>query len=274
LQAVIRKTQDISAKGDTAQQAKLNTQRTVEDAKAGLKQIEDEKKILRDKAASTEAAENAAAIKDRNASLIYTMESSTTAVNQKEVDDVLAARVRDAASTRLAAEQSIGRLKVKNVEALNEQILVAEQAGAEEQQQMQQQKLAKFDAMQKAANDKAVADKKTTEDKANADAIASAKKQKKDEFDVAMQAQQDIIDANKETQAQIDKIGRVDQLAGQAARGMISSGQTALGQFNFAQAGAGGTAMDLAKKQVASLEKIEDATAKMVELTKENKGFQ
>jgi hypothetical protein len=101
------------------------------------------------------------------------------------------------------------------------------------------------------------------------------KKQKQsDEFDAAMQAQQDIIDANKEAQAQIDKIGRVDQMAGQAAQGMISSGQTALGQFNFAQQGAGGTALEMAKKQVASLEKIEDATAEQVRLTKENKGFQ
>ena len=89
-----------------------------------------------------------------------------------------------------------------------------------------------------------------------------------------MQAQQDIIDANKEAQAQIDKVGRVDQIAGQAAQGMISSGQTALGQFNFAQAGAGGTALDMAKKQVASLEKIDAATAQMVQLTRENKGFQ
>ena len=136
-------------------------------------------------------------------------------------------------------------------------------------------------AEQKAADDKAAADEKSASDKKVADAnkaamelLDSFKKQKKDEFDVAMQAQQDIIDANKEAQAQIDKIGRVDQMAGQAAQGMISSGQTALGQFNFAQAGAGGTAMDLAKKQVASLEKIDAATAKMVELTKENKGFQ
>jgi len=271
LQAVIRKTQDISAKGDTAQQAKLNTQRTVEDAKAGLKQIEDEKKILRDKAASTEAAANKAAIADRDAQRFETMDGNVEGKkNDEEINKVLAARVRDAASTRLASEQSIGRLKVENVKALNEQILVAEQAGAEEQQQMQQEKLAKFDAMQKAANDKAVADKKTADDKS----IASAKKQKKDEFDVAMQAQQDIIDANKEAQAQIDKVGRVDKLAGQAAQGMISSGQTALGQFNFAQAGAGGTAMDMAKKQVASLEKIENATAEQVRLTKENKGFQ
>ena len=270
LQAVIRKTQDISAKGDPAQQAKLNTQRTIEEAKAGLKQIEDEKKMLRDKAASTEAEANKAAILDRDKSLVYTMQSSTEATNQKEVDDVLAARVRDAASTRLAAEQSINKIKVKNVEALNEQILVAEQAGAEDQKQMQQEKLAKFAEMQKTASDKKAAEAQKAADVET----QIAKKQKKDEFDAAMQAQQDIIDANKEAQAQIDKIGRVDQMAGQAAQGMISSGQTALGQFNFAQAGAGGTALDMAKKQVASLEKIDAATAQMVQLTRENKGFQ
>ena len=267
-QAVIKKTQDILARGDPAQQAKLNTQRTIENAKAGLKQIEDEKKMLRDKAASTEAAANKAAILDRDKSLLYTVQSSK-AINQKEVDDVLAARVKGAASQRLADEQGIGRLKIKNIEALNEQILVAEQAGAEDQKQMQQEKLAKFNEMQKTAADKAAADKKTTDDKA----IADDKKRKKEEFDVAIQAQQDIIDAEKQAQAQIDKIGRVDQLAGQAARGMISSGQTALGQFNFAQEGAGGTALDMAKKQVASLEKIEAATAEQVRLTKENKGF-
>ena len=126
-----------------------------------------------------------------------------------------------------------------------------------------------------AAEEKTAADKAATEAKKAADVLTEiTKKQKKDEFDVAMQAQQDIIDANKKAQAQIDKVGRVDQIAGQAAQGMISSGQTALGQFNFAQAGAGGTALDLAKKQVMSLEKIEAATAEQVRLTKENKGFQ
>jgi hypothetical protein len=138
-----------------------------------------------------------------------------------------------------------------------------------------------YNAAAKEINEKAAADKKALDDKAAADAekasaalVAITKKRKQDEFDVAMQAQQDIIDANKEAQAQIDKVGRVDQIAGQAAQGMINSGQTALGQFNFAQAGAGGTAMDMAKKQVASLEKIDAATAQMVQLTKENKGFQ
>ena len=88
-----------------------------------------------------------------------------------------------------------------------------------------------------------------------------------------LQAQQDIIDAEQAAQAQISKVGRVDQMAGEAARGMINSGQTALGQFNFAQEGAAGQAMTLAQKQVASLEKIEAATAEMVRLEKEGGGF-
>lgn len=62
-------------------------------------------------------------------------------------------------------------------------------------------------------------------------------------------------------------------MAGQAARGMINSGQTALGQFNFAQSGAGNQAITLAQKQVASLEKIEAATAEQVRLTKANGSF-
>jgi hypothetical protein len=136
-------------------------------------------------------------------------------------------------------------------------------------------------AKDKEINEKDAADKKTLEDKNAVNAmemgnqmVADFRAQKQEEFDVAIKTQQDIIDAEKQAQAQIDKIGRVDQMAGQAAQGMISSGQTALGQFNFAQAGAGGTALEMAKKQVMSLEKIEAATAEQVRLTKENKGFQ
>ena len=273
-QAVIRKTQDILARGDPAQQAKLNTQRTIEEAKAGLKQIEDEKKMLRDKAASAEAKAIQAAVADRDAQRFETMDGNVEGKkNDEKINKILADRRRDAAATRLAAEQSIDKIKVKNVEALNEQILVAEQAGAEDQKQMQQEKLAKFAEMQKTAADKAAAVKVAADDKAAADAKKADEKQNKDKYNAAMQAQQDIIDANKEAQAQIDKVGRVDQLAGQAAQGMINSGQTALGQFNFAQQGAGGTALDMAKKQVMSLEKIEAATAEQVRLTKENKGF-
>lgn len=132
----------------------------------------------------------------------------------------------------------------------------------------------KADEYRKVDQEKAAAENKKNAIETGEEMIAIFKEQEKEKYKAAMQAQQDIIDANKEAQAQIDKVGRVDQLAGQAAQGMISSGQTALGQFNFAQAGAGGTALDMAKKQVASLQKIEDATAEQVRLTKENKGFQ
>jgi len=133
----------------------------------------------------------------------------------------------------------------------------------------------------KEINNKAAAEQKALDDKSQKTAmemgnemVADWKVQQKEKYDAAVQAQQDIIDAEKQAQAQISKIGRVDQLAAEAARGMINSGQTALGQFNFVQQGAGGTALDMAKKQVISLEKIEAATAEQVRLTKENKGFQ
>jgi len=135
-------------------------------------------------------------------------------------------------------------------------------------------------AKDKEINEKAAADKKTLDDKAAEDAKRAAdvkveidKKLNKQFRDAAVQAQQDIIDAEKKAQEQVDKVGRVDQLAGQAAQGMINSGQTALGQFNFAQQGAGGTALEMAKKQVASLEKIEAATLEQVRITKAYQGF-
>ena len=121
---------------------------------------------------------------------------------------------------------------------------------------------------------KAEAEAKKTAMEMGNEMVADWKVQQKEKYDAAVQAQQDIIDAEKQAQAQISKIGRVDELANQAARGMINSGQTALGQFKFVQPGAGAQAMSLAEKQVASLEKIEAATAEQVRLTKENKAFQ
>jgi hypothetical protein len=121
---------------------------------------------------------------------------------------------------------------------------------------------------------KAEAEAKKTAMEMGNEMVADWKVQQKEKYDAAVQAQQDIIDAEKQAQAQISKIGRVDELANQAARGMINSGQTALGQFNFVQPGAGAQAMSLAEKQVASLEKIEAATGEIVRLTKENKAFQ
>ncbi len=85
--------------------------------------------------------------------------------------------------------------------------------------------------------------------------------------------QQDIIDAAQSAQAQVVKAGQLDRFAQEAARGMIHSGQTALGQFNFAEQGAANNALMLAKQQAQSLEKIDRATAEIARLAKEQKGF-
>ena len=177
----------------------------------------------------------------------------------------------------LKAAQEIGAANAEAIETSLAQRLVAIEDEKNKKLAELQKERAETD---KAAADKSAADIKTAAEKAAADAIKAAddamkiaKQRKKDEYDAAIEAQNDIINAEKQAQEQTDKVGRVDQLAGQAAQGMINSGQTALGQFNFAQQGAGGTALDMAKKQVASLEKIEAATLEQVRLTKENKGF-
>ena len=269
LQVVTRKTEDMAAKADPVQQAKLNTQRTIEDANAGLKKIEDDKKMLRQKAASEEAKAIQAAVADRDANAKSTMASNGKIVDEDEINKVLADRRRDAASTRLAEEQRIEKMSLDLVKALNAQKVQAAKTGIDDLAKIQAENNANAAAAQKTAQDKAEAE----QTKFALEVLNNYKKQKKDEYDAAVQAQQDIIDAEKAAQAQISKIGRVDKLAGEAARGMINSGQTALGQFNFAQEGAAGQAMTLAKKQVASLEKIEAATAEMVRLEKEGGGF-
>ena len=109
--------------------------------------------------------------------------------------------------------------------------------------------------------------------KAQDDAVKKQEEAQKKELDRALQAQQDIIDANEKAQDEIDKVGRLDRMAQDAGQGLISSGQTALGQFNFAQDGASGQALALAQKQVTALEAIEKATAEQVRLTKGGQEF-
>jgi hypothetical protein len=162
----------------------------------------------------------------------------------------------------------------KNDRDIDAALVVYKLANQEELNKKLKEMKDKASADNKASDEKLAAENKKNIQATVVAELAQFKEYKQKEYDAAVQAQQDIIDAEKQAQAQIDKIGRVDQMAGQAAQGMINSGQTALGQFNFAQAGAGGTALDMAKKQVASLEKIEAATAEQVRLTKENKGFQ
>ena len=181
------------------------------------------------------------------------------AQNRKKSESAMRRAAEAVAKNELEIDAAVVADKLLNQEILNKKLKeLKDKAAAED----------------KSAKDKIAAENKKNIEATVAQELAEFKAQQKRKYEAAMQAQQDIIDANKEAQAQIDKIGRVDQMAGEAARGMISSGQTALGQFNFAQAGAGGTALEMAKKQVASLEKIDAATAQMVQLTKENKGFQ
>ena len=192
-----------------------------------------------------------------------------------EQDEILALETKHQAE--LEASQKIGAANAEAIETSLAQRLVA----IEDEKNKKLEELQKERAqVTKEQADKLAADIKTAADKAAADAIKAAdlkveidKKLNRQFRDDKVQAQQDIIDAEKKAQEQVDKVGRVDQLAGQAAQGMINSGQTALGQFNFAQQGAGGTALDMAKKQVASLEKIEAATLEQVRITKEYKGF-
>ena len=192
-----------------------------------------------------------------------------------EQDEILSLETKHQAE--LEAAQKIGAANAEAIETSLAQRLVAIEDEKNKKLEELQKERAETD---KAAADKSAAEIKATAEKAAAAAIKAAddlmkiaKQQKKDEYDAAIEAQNDIINAEKQAQEQTDKVGRVDQLAGQAAQGMINSGQTALGQFNFAQEGAGATALDMAKKQVASLEKIEAATLEQVRLTKENKGF-
>ena len=204
-------------------------------------------------------------------------------------------RAEQMAQEQMASDSALRRAKKAGVEAdakIDALAAAAKLANIQEAEKKIAQAGKEAQDKKTASSEKSAADLKSATDKAAAEAVKAAnenkktamemgnemvadwKVQQKEKYDAAVQAQQDIIDAEKQAQAQIDKIGRVDQMAGQAARGMINSGQTALGQFNFAQQGAGGTALDMAKKQVASLEKIDAATAQMVQLTKENKGFQ
>ncbi|CAB4148786.1 hypothetical protein UFOVP525_23 [uncultured Caudovirales phage] len=334
LQAVTRKTEDMAAKTDPAQQAKLSTQRTIEDAKAQLQKIEDEKQMLRDNAAAAEAESVKTATQSRDAQKFETFDGNVEGrKNDEKINKELEARKRDAASTRLASEQAINKQSLDLVKALNEQILQAEKTGAADQAKIQQDKVDKavaaakslheinlkaaiesgdyqgaqkqidaqaaaeqkaldeksrktvmsaneYAAALKEINAKAAADQKALDEKSQKDAkevgnqmVADFKEQKKEMYDAAMQAQEDIIKGEQAVQKKVDKAKVFSEAVSSAGQGFINSGQTALGQFNFAQQGAGSSAIDMAKKQVASLEKIEQATAEQVRLTKENKGF-
>ena len=251
--------------------------------------------MLKSSAAKTDDIKQATAAGKDPLKMLEEEKRKTNITDQKEFADEQQAEAQRNSDAVKAIESKSAAAGLQGSQFYNREIRQAKidhlakmeeiQKGADNRDSARQ---AKFQASKNEIDKDAL---KAAEDATNAAAQAQQKAEKESEAnydrfvegniadakrmtEAAIQAQQDIIDAEKTTQAQIDKIGRVDQMAGQAAQGMISSGQTALGQFNFAQAGAGGTALDMAKKQVMSLEKIEAATAEQVRLTKENKGFQ
>jgi len=222
-------------------------------------------------------AEDVKALKEK--SLKTAMNTDDYAAALKEINSKASAEQKALEEKSLKTAMNTGDYAAALKEINNK--AAAEQKALEDKSLKTAMGTGDYQTAIKEINNKAAAEQKALDEKSKNDAkemgnqmVADWKVQQKEKYDAAVQAQQDIIDAEKQAQAQIDKIGRVDKLAGEAARGMINSGQTALGQFNFAQAGAGGTALDMAKKQVISLEKIEAATAEQVRLTKENKGFQ
>ena len=180
------------------------------------------------------------------------------AQNKKKSDSEMKRAAEAVAKNDAEIDAALIARKLANQEELNKKLKEMNDKAAE---------------YRKADQEKAAAENKKNAIETGEEMIELFKAQEKEKYEAAMQAQEDIIDAEKQAQAQIDKVGRVDQLAGQAAEGMISSGQTALGQFNFAQSGAGNQAINLAQKQVTSLEKIEAATAEQVRLQKDMGGF-
>ena len=251
--------------------------------------------MLKSSAAKTDDIRQATAAGKDPLKMLEEEKRKTNIADQKEFADEQQAEAQRNSDAVKAIESKSAAAGLQGSQFYNREIRQAKidhlakmeeiQKGADNRDSARQ---AKFQASKNEIDKDAL---KAAEDATNAAAQAQQKAEKESEAnydrfvegniadakrmtEAAIQAQQDIIDAEKTTQAQIDKIGRVDQMAGQAAQGMISSGQTAIGQFNFAQQGAGGTALEMAKKQVASLEKIDAATAQMVQLTKENKGFQ
>ena len=251
--------------------------------------------MLKSSAAKTDDIKQATAAGKDPLKMLEEEKRKTNITDQKEFADEQQAEAQRNSDAVKAIESKSAAAGLQGSQFYNREIRQAKidhlakmeeiQKGADNRDSARQ---AKFQASKNEIDKDAL---KAAEDATNAAAQAQQKAEKESEAnydrfvegniaeakrmtEAAIQAQQDIIDAEKTTQAQIDKIGRVDQMAGQAAQGMISSGQTALGQFNFAQAGAGGTALEMAKKQVASLEKIEAATAEQVNITKKYQGFQ
>ena len=250
--------------------------------------------MLKSSAAKTDDIRQATAAGKDPLKMLEEEKRKTNITDQKEFADEQQAEAQRNSDAVKAIESKSAAAGLQGSQFYNREIRQAKidhlakmeeiQKGADNRDSARQ---AKFQASKNEIDKDAL---KAAEDATNAAAQAQQKAEKESEAnydrfvegniadakrmtEAAIQAQQDIIDGEKQAQEQIDKIGRVDQMAAQAAQGMIGSGQTALGQFNFAQSGAGNQAINLAQKQVTSLEKIEAATTEQVRLQKDMGGF-
>ena len=280
------KVEDVADAGDPAavarRAAERQNQKADADAQAakelGQQSLRDQRKAQEDKDAASMAA-----MKDEG----VTGDIVRASTGQISRDEQIAQEQEASDSARKRATEAVAK-----ADAEIDAALAARKIATQEELNKKLSELNKKAQDEKtSASEKSAADLKTAADKAAAEAVKADnenkknaketgeemielfKAQQKEKYEAAMQAQDDIIDAEQAAQAQIDKVGRVDELAAQAAQGMIGSGQTALGQFNFAQSGAGNQAINLAQKQVASLEKIEAATTEQVRLQKDMGGF-
>ena len=265
------KVEDVAVAGSPENQARLNAARQNEKAKEAAE------------AAKETQREATSELQKRQ------QDSYDKRVAEMEDEGISGDLVR-AASGEQSRDEELAKLREKQASELERskkaqanRTAEIDQALADQLVAIEKEKNDKLAELNKQQKDNAV---KTAKEKSAAEAQAIKdgyemgnemvmlhKKQELEKLEAAKQAQQDIIDAEKAAQAQIDKVGRLDKMAGDAARGMINSGQTALGQFNFAQSGSGNMAITLAQKQVNSLEKIEAATAEQVRLQKEMAGF-
>ncbi len=283
------KVEDVAVADSPEDQARLNAARQNEKAKEAAEaakatqreatsELSKQQKLAYDK--------RVAEMKDEGISgdLVRSMN------NEQSRDDELAAFSRKQASELERSKKAQAERTAEIEQALADQLVaieeeknnklkkLADQTAKDKAAQIQATNEAQIRATKEA--ERVAQEQRADEIQATRDAYDTGnemveifKEQERERIEIAIQAQQDIIDAENAAQAQISKVGRLDKMAGDAARAMINSGQTALGQFNFAQSGSGNMAITLAQKQVNSLEKIEAATAEQVRLQKEMAGF-
>ena len=281
-QGIENKLKVMGAKDDPKKLAEVNKQIQIQSANDRLQAIQDEKQtairayLEVQKARKESIDKEEASVSMTGAALRAMGNEDITSFDDAEeakakIDEETERGLKALNSTN-DEEKNIAKLKIAIEKDTADQIAKINKEIADNEKAIKEKTLQ--ENRQISDKEKAEAEKlaKTLE-QIQKKAAEEYKNNQREKYEAAIQVQQNIIDGERSAKEQIDKVGRVDQIARQAAQGMINSGQTALGQFNFAQDGASNQAITLAQKQVASLEKIETATAEQVRLQKEMGGF-